>query len=75
MYILVNFSRVLNFYAHLWTVVGFFFISQKGIKLVFFLNIGFSKHPIKLWTLHKTFIPSSNNLVALIKYPLTSSST
>lgn len=47
MYIFVNFLRVLNFYLYLWIVVGFFFIFLKGIKLVFFLNIGFLKYLIK----------------------------
>lgn len=69
MYIFVNFLRVLNFYLYLWIVVGFFL---KGIKLVFFLNIGFLKYLIKFWILYKMFILLFNNLVVLIKYFLIS---
>lgn len=72
MYIFVNFLRVLNFYLYLWIVVGFFFIFLKGIKLVFFLNIGFLKYLIKFWILYKMFILLFNNLVVLIKYFLIS---
>lgn len=52
-----------------------FFYFPKRYKIGFLSEHWIFKTSNKAWTLHKMFIPSPNNLVALIKYPLTSPST